>query len=398
MKRIICLLLALILMLPILAAAEDEEELDIEETIDGESEEDAAETGEAVWDFPVALEDIKPDFVILANKHYLLEEGFYVKPLVKVRKLKLNKDGSVRTEGVRWAVGSQMKLQEDCYKALVAMSDAAREDGYNLYLKSAYRSWRTQNTMYKNRLKKNHGKDDGWVSRFSRGLMELSRRSGCALLGGDTVRTPRIPKADENSPAVFSITAMGDLPKGMGLTRGGARPGDDIWVSGTLGDAYAALKYRWGHWAIAPKAFEQLRVRMDRPEPRNALGRLLLPIATAAIDVSDGFAQDLTHVLERSRVKARVDWDSVPRSEALRSLPEEQQKEASLSGGDDYELVFTAPPSRRREIFEAGIASDTLVTRVGTILPLESSDSALTIYDATGGAVALKSEGFDHFA
>ncbi len=241
-------------------------------------------------------------------------------------------------------------------------------------------------------------KDDGWVSRFSRGLMELSRRSGCALLGGDTVRTPRIPKADENSPAVFSITAMGDLPKGMGLTRGGARPGDDIWVSGTLGDAYAALKYRWGHWAIAPKAFEQLRVRMDRPEPRNALGRLLLPIATAAIDVSDGFAQDLTHVLERSRVKARVDWDSVPRSEALRSLPEEQQKEASLSGGDDYELVFTAPPSRRREIFEAGIASDTLVTRVGTILPLESSDSALTIYDATGGAVALKSEGFDHFA
>ncbi len=165
MKRIICLLLALILMLPVLAAAEDEEELDIEETIDGESEGDAAETGEAVWDFPVALEDMNPDFVILANKHYLLEEGFYVKPLVKVRKLKLNKDGSVRTEGVRWAVGNQMKLQEDCYKALVAMSDAARDDGYNLYLKSAYRSWRTQNTMYKNRLKKNHGKDDVWVSK-----------------------------------------------------------------------------------------------------------------------------------------------------------------------------------------------------------------------------------------
>ena len=180
MKRIICFLLALMLMLPILAAAEDEEELDIEETIDGESEEDAAEPGEAVWDFPVALEDMNPDFVILANKHYLLEEGFYVKPLVKVRKLKLNKDGSVRTEGVRWAVGSQMKLQEDCYKALVAMSDAAREDGYNLYLKSAYRSWQTQNTMYKNRLKKNKGKDDGWVSKA--GASDHQTGLGCDVI------------------------------------------------------------------------------------------------------------------------------------------------------------------------------------------------------------------------
>ena len=192
MKRIICLLLALILMLPILAAAEDEEELDIEETIDGESEEDAAETGEAVWDFPVALEDMNPDFVILANKHYLLEEGFYVKPLVKVRKLKLNKDGSVRTEGVRWAVGSQMKLQEDCYKALVAMSDAAREDGYNLYLKSAYRSWRTQNTMYKNRLKKNHGKDDGWVSKAG----ASDHQTG---LGADVIPKSWIKAAGMNS-------------------------------------------------------------------------------------------------------------------------------------------------------------------------------------------------------
>ena len=109
-----------------------------------------------------------------------------------VKKLKLNKDGSVKTEGVRWAVGSQMKLQEDCYKALVEMSDAAREDGYNLYLKSAYRSWQTQNTMYKNRLKKNHGKDDGWVSKAG----ASDHQTG---LGADVIPKSWIKAAGMNS-------------------------------------------------------------------------------------------------------------------------------------------------------------------------------------------------------
>lgn len=242
-------------------------------------------------------------------------------------------------------------------------------------------------------------KDSTWLEGFSEGLRELSASSGCALLGGDTVRTPVVSKSGDHSPAVFSITAMGELPAGMGLTRGGAQPGDDVWVSGTLGDAYAALKYRWGHWAVAPKAFELLRRRMDRPEPRNALGRRLLPIATAAIDVSDGFEQDLSHILERSRVGAEIDWESIPKSEALRSLSEEEQREAALSGGDDYELIFTAPAAKRREVFEAGIASDTLVTRVGTILPQGAGPGrALTVYDGQRRAVVLKSEGFDHFA
>ena len=185
MKKIICLLLAMILLIPILACAEDEDDLDIEEsTEDPEivetAEEEETKAGEATWDFPVALEDMNPDFVVLANKHYLLPKGFYVKPLVKAKKLKLNKDGSVKTEGVRFAVGSTMKLQEDCWKALIAMSDAAREDGYNLYLKSAYRSWQTQNTMYKNRLKKNKGKDDGWVSKA--GASDHQTGLGCDVI------------------------------------------------------------------------------------------------------------------------------------------------------------------------------------------------------------------------
>ena len=177
MKRICCILLSLVLLLPAFALAElEEEELEFEEfDVDA-----GVPVTEAAWDFPVALEDMNPEFVVLANKHYLLEKGYFVKPLVKVKKLKLNKDGSVKTEGVRWAVGSQMELQEDCYRALIAMSDAAREDGYNLYLKSAYRSWQTQNTMYQNRLKKNHGKDDGWVSKA--GASDHQTGLGCDVI------------------------------------------------------------------------------------------------------------------------------------------------------------------------------------------------------------------------
>ena len=164
MKRILCLMLLLCLLPVLPATAEtEEEELILEEFVDEPAEGDAP--GEAVWDFPVALEEMNPEFVVLANKHYLLGKNYFVAPLVKTKKLKLNKDGSVKTAGVRMGAGGTMKLQEDCWNALVAMSDAARADGCNLYLKSAYRSWQTQNTMYKNRLKKNHGKDDGWVSK-----------------------------------------------------------------------------------------------------------------------------------------------------------------------------------------------------------------------------------------
>ncbi len=177
MKKILCLILSLLLfLLPEFAAAETaEEEIEIEEIMEGQEGTEAA-----AWSFPVALEDMDPVFVVLANKHYLLDKEFYAKPLVKAKKLKLNKDGSVKTAGVRVAVSSTMKLQEDCYNALVAMSDAARADGYNLYLKSAYRSWQTQNTMYKNRLKKNKGKDDGWVSKA--GASDHQTGLGCDVI------------------------------------------------------------------------------------------------------------------------------------------------------------------------------------------------------------------------
>ena len=189
MKKILCLLAALVLFLPAAAAAElEEDELVLEEFLDepGEVETAAEEPGpEAsadgeLWNFPVALEDMDPDFVVLANKHYLLDKDYYVGPLVKTVELRLNKDGSVKTPGIRMAVSSKMKLQEDCWNALIQMSDAAWADGYKLFLKSAYRSWQTQNTMYKNRLKKNHGKDDGWVSKA--GASDHQTGLGCDVI------------------------------------------------------------------------------------------------------------------------------------------------------------------------------------------------------------------------
>ena len=160
MKRLLCAVLALMLLIPAAIADGDLEIEEIIEIIDL----DATVYGDAVWDFPVALEDMEPDFVVLANKHYLLDSKFVCKPLVKIKSMSLNKDGS-KQSGDMYVVSKGMELNETCAQALIAMADGAREDGYNLYLKSAYRSYQTQNTMYYNRLKKNKGKDDGWVSK-----------------------------------------------------------------------------------------------------------------------------------------------------------------------------------------------------------------------------------------
>ena len=160
MKRLICALFAVMLLVPAALADGDLSIEEIVEVIDL----DATVYGDTVWDFPVALEDMEPDFVVLANKHYLLDSKFVCKPLVKIKSMSLNKDGSKKS-GDMYVVSKGMELNETCAQALIAMADGARADGYNLYLKSAYRSYQTQNTMYYNRLKKNKGKDDGWVSK-----------------------------------------------------------------------------------------------------------------------------------------------------------------------------------------------------------------------------------------
>ena len=235
-------------------------------------------------------------------------------------------------------------------------------------------------------------RDDGWLADFSRGLMKLARESGCALLGGDTTRTPEVQ--GRHAPVTISITAMGDLPAGMGLTRKGAKPGDDIWVSGTVGDAYAALKCRWGAWSVMPDLEPELFARMDRPTPRIALGQALLGAASAAADISDGLLADLGHILERSGVSAEIEWEKIPTSVALQSMTPARQHEAALAGGDDYELIFTAPPSSAERIYEAGLLSGTPVTRIGRVI--ERTSRAVTVRTPDGLPV-LVTEGFDHF-
>ena len=223
-------------------------------------------------------------------------------------------------------------------------------------------------------------RDDEWLAGFSRGLMALAESSGCALLGGDTTRTAEV--GGTHAPVTISITAMGSLPEGKGLTRAGAKPGDDIWVSGTVGDAYAALKHRWGHWQLMPDAAEALFPRMDRPTPRNMLGSALLDLATACADVSDGLLADLGHILERS---------------GLLESASMKIEEAALTGGDDYELVFTAPPSAALRIEQAGLLTKTRLTRIGKICEKVSGDN-LTVRSQNGGIVTTPTQGFDHFA
>ena len=228
--------------------------------------------------------------------------------------------------------------------------------------------------------------DEAFLAGFAAGLWTLAERHGIELVGGDTTA----------GPLNLCITALGQVPAGSALLRSGARPGDELWVSGTLGDARAALEVFRGNLSLqglAEGSFERLREAMELPEPRVALGQRLRGIASAAIDVSDGLLGDLGHVLRRSGVGARVELTALPRSATLGALPEALQRECLLHGGDDYELLFTAPAARSDAVREAGREAGVPVTRIGLIEP----GSALRVVDAAGQALPVAARGFDHF-
>jgi thiamine-monophosphate kinase len=216
-----------------------------------------------------------------------------------------------------------------------------------------------------------HANED-WIAAFADGFYALAERFDVDLIGGDTTR----------GPLTICVAILGEVPAGLALMRSGARPGDDIWVSGELGGAAYAL-HDAGNAAAAS--------RLHQPEPRVELGEKLRGIAHAAIDVSDGFAQDLGHILERSGVGAVVHYALLPKFPCGDAR---LQQRCVLAGGDDYELLFTAPQSARREL-EALCASLRLaLTRVGSIQPGEAK---LQLLDALGNPMAA-GRGFDHFA
>ena len=225
--------------------------------------------------------------------------------------------------------------------------------------------------------------DEALLEGFARGLFALAEAHGIELVGGDTTQ----------GPLNICITVMGEVPAGGALLRSGARAGDDLYVSGTVGDARLALEVFRGNAALDARAFAAVREAMERPQPRVALGVALRGLATSAIDVSDGLLGDLGHILRRSGVAARIEVDAVPRSAVLAAQPAALQRECTLAGGDDYELVFTAPPAVADRVQAAAREAGTAVTRIGRI----EAGQGLRLVDREGCDVAQTFGSFDHF-
>ena len=233
--------------------------------------------------------------------------------------------------------------------------------------------------------------DEAWLAGFSKGLLALADAHGCELVGGDTTQ----------GPLNICITVFGEVPAGQALLRSGARAGDDIYVSGTLGDARLALEALLGHIHLPGELLAQARQRLERPTPRVALGLALRGIASSAMDVSDGLLGDLGHILRASGVGADIDTDETSKLIAARALftgatarfDMELLRQCTLAGGDDYELAFTAPPALREAVAGAAATAATPVARIGRI----SAEPGLRLADAQGRPLAGRYASFDHF-
>ncbi len=226
--------------------------------------------------------------------------------------------------------------------------------------------------------------DESFVAALAQGLFALADQHDIELIGGDTTA----------GPLNLCITVLGQVPPGQALLRSGARAGDGLWVSGRLGDARLALEVFRGQVALAGDAFEQVRLAMECPAPRVALGLALRGLASSAIDLSDGLLGDLGHVLRRSGVGARLELPALPRSALLASMPRALQHECLLRGGDDYELLFTAPAEREAEVHAAAQRAGVAVSRIGHIV----AKPGLVVQDEAGQAQPMDARGFDHFA
>lgn len=231
--------------------------------------------------------------------------------------------------------------------------------------------------------------DERWLRAFSRGFMTLARRFDVDLVGGDTTR----------GPLNICVQIMGEVPRGTALRRDGARVGDDIWVSGTLGDAALALAGLRRRLLLAPNELKQCAQRLHRPQPRVALGLALRGVAHSAIDVSDGLLADLGHILESSCVAAEIELAALPASGVLRRyLDRVVACRALLAGGDDYELCFTAPRTARTRVQRIGRRAGILVSRIGSVCAQRRSVPPLIVRAPDGTALRVVRGGYDHFA
>ena len=234
--------------------------------------------------------------------------------------------------------------------------------------------------------------DEAWLQAFSDGLLRLADLHDCELVGGDTTK----------GPLNICITVFGEVPAGQALLRSGARPGDDIWVSGQLGDARLALEALLGNITLDDAVLAQARERLEAPTPRLALGQALRGIATSALDISDGLLGDLGHILDQSGVGATVEIESTIDLLASRAFSTSISNrfdpdfllQCTLAGGDDYELCFTAPTSLRPAVQQAAGRSHTRVTRIGGI----DAEQGLRLRAPGGALLQPRWRSFDHFS
>jgi thiamine-monophosphate kinase len=233
------------------------------------------------------------------------------------------------------------------------------------------------------------GVDKRWLAGFARGFMALARRFAVDLVGGDTTR----------GPLNICVHILGEVPRGGALRRDGAKVGNDVWVSGALGGAALAVAHRKGRIELARKERAACQERLDLPEPRVVLGLALRGVATSAIDISDGLVADLGHITEKSRVGAAIGLDLLPRAAGMaRHAGTDVVREALLSGGDDYELCFTAPANRRAAVNAIGRRLKLPLTCIGSIVRAPRTAKRVIVLDRDGKPVDLEQGGFDHFA
>ena len=231
-----------------------------------------------------------------------------------------------------------------------------------------------------------HGAD--WVAAFARGLAEDQRRFQVSLLGGDSVATP--------GPAALSLTAIGEVTAGKEIRRSGALVDDLVWVSGTIGDAHLGLAVLRGAYSqLAPEHRAGLVRRFRIPEPRVEFGPRLAGLAHAMIDVSDGLLADLGHICETSNVAARVEVEALPLSPAAKEIVDQRMdsRVSLAAGGDDYELLFTAPASATKAIEELSSVLGLPVTRIGLI----ERGKGVRLVDSEGRAIPVDHAGYRHF-
>lgn len=226
--------------------------------------------------------------------------------------------------------------------------------------------------------------DARWLEQFADGFLDLARTHQVDLIGGDTTR----------GPLAICVQIMGEVSSGKALRRSRARPGDELWVSGHVGEAALALACLHGDFELQQDERSEAMKRLNQPQPRVTLGLGLIGLATSAIDISDGLVADVGHVAEASGVRVVIDWESVPLSSGgAREREHPLVQRCALAGGDDYELAFTAPLGMGPELDALGERLGIALTRIGRV----ESGAGVTVLDRAGKALVLAETGFDHF-